>query len=60
MAVGSPQIFRQMNFLNRLTHSFEEDISVPTSQGRPSNMHNEDNFDYAIELSPEEEYRSLC
>lgn len=25
--------------------------------GRPSALHNEDDFDYAIELSPDDEYR---
>jgi hypothetical protein len=48
-----------MNFLQSLTHSFEEDLPVvPPIQGRPSNMHNEDDYDYAIELKEEEEYRS--
>jgi hypothetical protein len=49
-----------MNFLQSLTHSFEEDLAaaaIPPPRARPSNMHNEDDYDYAIELRSEEEYR---
>jgi hypothetical protein len=49
-----------MNFLQSLTHSFEEDLAAaaaPPPRSRPSNMHNEDDYDYAIELRSEEEYR---
>lgn len=52
-----------MNFLKSLTHSFEEDLPSAAApalplQSRPSHLHNEDDYDYALELKSEEEYRS--
>ena len=34
-----------------------KDFSFLLSIGRPSNFQNEDDYDYAIELKPDDEYR---
>lgn len=37
--------------------SFEDDFPAFAGVGRPSNVLNEDDYDYAIELKPDNEYR---
>jgi hypothetical protein len=45
-------------FLRRsCNYSFDEEFSDYAGVGRPSNTFNEDDYDYALELKPDEEYR---
>ena len=44
----------------RSTVSVEEDEFEPKSGRRESNILNDDDFDYAIELVADDEYRFVC
>ena len=44
-------------FKENFTYSFDEEFTSSAGIGRPSNIHNDDDFDYALELKPDKEYR---
>jgi hypothetical protein len=44
-------------FKQNFTYSFDKEFSECTGLGRPSNAYNDDDYDYAIELKPDKEYR---
>jgi hypothetical protein len=51
---------RLLKFIEKtFSSSYEEEFSVLANVGRPSNGLNEDDYDYAILLKPDHEYRLI-
>eukprot|EP00602_Paraphysomonas_sp_CaronLab_P006523 CAMPEP_0185036826 /NCGR_PEP_ID=MMETSP1103-20130426/30375_1 /TAXON_ID=36769 /ORGANISM="Paraphysomonas bandaiensis, Strain Caron Lab Isolate" /LENGTH=314 /DNA_ID=CAMNT_0027574535 /DNA_START=52 /DNA_END=993 /DNA_ORIENTATION=+ len=50
-----------LKFLSKgFSYSFDEEFTACAGIGRPSNAHNEDDYDYALELMPDDEYRLVA